>query len=43
VSHAQQYQISSVQYAGYRWTAADGARGWARAVSPAPAGTIELG
>jgi hypothetical protein len=43
VSHAQQYQISSVQYAGYRWTAGDGARGWARASSPAPAGTIEFG
>ncbi len=43
VSHAQQYRIRYVAYAGYRWTAADGAQGWARAVSPAPAGTIELG
>jgi len=42
VAHALQYQISSVQYAGYRWAAPAGARGWARAVSPAPAGTIEL-
>jgi hypothetical protein len=43
VSHAQQYQISYVAYAGYRWTATDGTAGWAHAVSPAPAGTIELG
>jgi hypothetical protein len=43
VSHASQYRISSVQYAGYRWRAADGARGWARADSAAPAGTIEFG
>jgi hypothetical protein len=43
VSHAQQYQISSVGYEGYRWTAANGAQGWARAVSPAPAGSIQLG
>ncbi len=43
VSHAQQYQISYVGYAGYRWSAADGARGWARSVSPAPPGSIELG
>jgi hypothetical protein len=43
VSHAQQYRISYVGYAGYRWTAADGARGWSRSVSPAPPGSIELG
>jgi hypothetical protein len=43
VSHAEQYQIRSVQYAGYRWTAANGTQGWSRTVSPAPAGTIELG
>ena len=43
VSHAQQYRISYVSYSGYRWTAADGTRGWARSLSPAPAGTIELG
>jgi hypothetical protein len=43
VSHAQQYQISYVSYAGYRWTAADGARGWARSDSSAPPGSIELG
>ncbi len=43
VSYAQQYQISYVAYAGYRWTAADGASGWARSDSPAPPGSIELG
>ncbi len=43
VSHAQQYRFSYVSYAGYRWTAADGTRGWARSDSPAPPGSIELG
>jgi hypothetical protein len=43
VSHAPQYQITDVQYAGYRWTAAASARGWARSVSPAPPRSIELG
>jgi hypothetical protein len=43
VSHAQLYRISYVGYAGYRWTAADGSRGWSRSVSPTPAGSIELG
>jgi hypothetical protein len=43
VSHAQQYQISYVTYAGYRWTAADGSRGWARSDSPSPPGGILLG
>lgn len=43
VSHAPQYQITDVAYAGYRWTAANSARGWARAVSPAPTESVELG
>jgi hypothetical protein len=43
VSHAPQYRISEVQYAGYRWTAANSARGWARSVSPAPPESVELG
>jgi hypothetical protein len=43
VSHAQQYRINYVSYAGYRWTAADGTRGWARSLSPTPPGSIELG
>jgi hypothetical protein len=43
VSHAPQYQITDVQYAGYRWTAADSARGWARSVAPAPPRSVELG
>jgi hypothetical protein len=43
VSHAPQYRISKVQYAGYRWTAASSARGWARSVSPAPPESVELG
>jgi hypothetical protein len=43
VSHAPQYGIDNVQYAGYRWTAANSARGWARSVSPTPPGGVELG
>jgi hypothetical protein len=43
VSHAAQYRITDVRYAGYRWTAASSARGWARAVSPAPTERVELG
>ncbi len=43
VSHAQQYHIADVRYAGYQWTAADGAEGWARTVSPAPPGSVEVG
>jgi len=43
VSHAPQYRITDVRYAGYRWTAADSARGWARSVSPTPARSVELG
>jgi hypothetical protein len=43
VSHAQQFRIGDVRYAGYRWTAATGARGWVRTVSPAPPGIVELG
>jgi hypothetical protein len=43
VAHAQQFRISAVRYAGYRWTAAAGSRGWARTVSPAPPGIVELG
>jgi len=43
VAHAQQFRISTVRYAGYRWTAAAGSRGWVRTVSPAPPGIVELG
>ena len=43
VAHAQQLRIADVRYAGYRWTAATGARGWTRTVSPAPPGIVELG
>lgn len=43
VSHAPQYRITDVQYAGYRWTAAGSARGWARSVSPTPPKSVELG
>ena len=28
VTHAQEYQISEVRYAGYEWQAADGTMGW---------------
>ncbi len=43
VSHAQQYQITDVRYEGYRWTAANSARGWARSQSPTPTESVELG
>jgi hypothetical protein len=43
VSHAPQYRITDVRYAGYRWTATDGARGWARSVTPTPPKSVELG
>ncbi len=43
VSHAQQYRIDDVRYADYQWTAAHDAQGWARTVSPAPPGCVELG
>jgi hypothetical protein len=40
VTHAQEYQISEVRYAGYEWEAADGSMGWQRDPGPAsdPAG-----
>ena len=43
VSHAQQYRIDNLQYEGYQWTAANGTQGWAKAVSPAPPGSLVLG
>jgi hypothetical protein len=43
VSHAQQYRIDDVQFAGYRWTAATGTRGWSHAVRPTPPESVELG
>ncbi len=43
VSHAPQYRIDNVQYAGYRWTAGNSTRGWARSVSPTPRESVELG
>jgi hypothetical protein len=43
VSHAPQYRISEVQYAGYQWSAASSARGWAHSVSPTPPESVELG
>jgi hypothetical protein len=42
VSHAPQYHIGSVGYAGYAWSAADGTRGWVRSVSAATPGTVQL-
>ena len=30
VTHAQQYRIDEVRYAGYQWEAADGSMGWQR-------------
>jgi len=43
VAHAQQFRIGDVRYAGYQWTAATGARGWTRTVSPAPPRIVEVG
>ena len=43
VSHAEQYRIDSVRYAGYVWSSADGARGWTRSVSAARPGSVQLG
>jgi hypothetical protein len=43
VSHAPQYRITEVQYAGFRWTAANSAKGWARSVSRTPPKSVELG
>jgi hypothetical protein len=43
VSHAQQYRIAEVRYAGYQWSAANGKHGWARTVSPAAPGSVEVG
>jgi hypothetical protein len=43
VTHAQQYRIADVAYAGYQWSAASGRQGWARTVSPAPPGTVDVG
>jgi len=46
VTHAQQYGITQVRYAGYAWNAANGSMGWQRAkgsgqtASPAPRGSI---
>jgi hypothetical protein len=35
VTHAQEYQLSEVRYAGYVWQAADGSMGWQRDPSSA--------
>jgi hypothetical protein len=43
VSHASRYGIREVRYGRYEWRAASGARGWARAALPAPAGSVQLG
>lgn len=42
VSHARQYDIAMVRYAGYRWAAARGSAGWIRDRSPAPPGELVL-
>jgi hypothetical protein len=42
VSNAQEYRIRAVSYGGYAWSAADGTRGWARSVSAATPGTVQL-
>jgi hypothetical protein len=42
VSHAQQYRVIAVSYAGYRWTAASGARGWVRARPAGPSDSVQF-
>jgi hypothetical protein len=41
VTHATQFGISNVAYAGYEWNAAAGSKGWTRD-RPAPANRVEL-
>lgn len=36
VTHAQQYRIHEVRYAGYRWRASAGGKGWTRYSGPQP-------
>jgi hypothetical protein len=43
VSHASRYELRDVRYGRYEWRAASGTAGWARAPSPAPAGSLQLG
>ncbi len=45
VTHAENYQISEVRYAGFIWKAADGTMGWQRDPEPkgAPQGSIVAG
>jgi hypothetical protein len=43
VSHASRYGIRDVRYGRYEWRAASGTAGWARAPSPAPKGSLQLG
>jgi hypothetical protein len=42
VSHAQQYRVSAVSYAGYQWNAASGARGWVRVRSAGPPDSVQF-
>ena len=41
VTHATEYQLANVRYAGYQWNASAANRGWTRDPS-APSGTVEL-
>jgi hypothetical protein len=40
VTHAQQYQLTDVRYAGYEWKAADGSMGWHRDSGPPGASVV---
>jgi hypothetical protein len=40
VTHAQEYRISDVRYAGYEWQASAGSDGWTRDRGRAPAGSV---
>jgi hypothetical protein len=41
VTHASEYEISNVRYAGYQWSEAAGNHGWTRD-SSAPSGSVQL-
>ncbi len=45
VTHAEEYQISEVRYAGYEWKAANGSMGWQRDANPegTPRGGVVAG
>lgn len=41
VTHASQYRIHEVRYAGFQWRASAGSKGWTRAPGPPQAGRVQ--